>query len=158
MLFLRIIVVKNLWHLNLASTIASVGVVLDVDVRLFELALLWKVEADVLDGEPSLEPLHLVVRLYFKNVVGQSTVVKIAGVNLGVKIVKLCKLMGVGVEEWAVGLEVDKPIRHQHFAIVVQETCAGKAFVGVLHLRIGERNPYFVHFSWLKELQSNFSA
>ena len=109
-------------------------------------------EANVLDSEPTLQPLHFVVCLDLEDVVGKTTAVEVAGVDLGVEVVEPGELVSVGIQERAVGLEVNEPIGNQNLAVVVEEACAGEALVGVLHLWIGECDPYLGNFARLEKV------
>ena len=61
--------------------VTAIPIRLDVNVGLDELSLMRQVKLQVLDGEPTTEPLLLIVGLDFKDVIGQSAMVKVIGVN-----------------------------------------------------------------------------
>ena len=118
---LLLIVVEDLWHLNLAAAVAAVGVMLNFDVGFIKIAFVRQLEADVLDGQATFEPLHLVVSLYLKNVVGKAAGIEVAGVDNGVETIQACELAGVGVEKRTVGFEMDESAWNQNLAVVVKE-------------------------------------
>ena len=64
------VVVHQLWHLNVATVVTSVGVGLDIDIGLNECPIVGQMEFDVFDSKSSAEPLLLVVGFDFQYVVG----------------------------------------------------------------------------------------
>ena len=54
---------------------------------------------------------------------------------------------GVGEEEVGVGLQVDEASVDEELAIAIQEIGAGESLAGVLHLGVGEGEPYLLHLA-----------
>ena len=99
-------------------------------------------KADVLDGQSALQPLHLVMGLDIKYVIGQAAGIQVVGIGFDRQFVFLYQRMSVGVQERAVGLQVYQTAITQDVAIVVQKPGGGKSLVHLLHLRVRESDPY----------------
>ena len=78
---LFLFIFKYLWHLYFAAAVAAVGVVFNLYVGFLQVTIMWQVEADVLDSETALQPLLLIMGLYFKYVIGKTTSVEVGCVN-----------------------------------------------------------------------------
>ena len=74
-------------------------------------------------------------------------VIQIGSIDFHIETVKPHQFIGISVQKRAIGLEVNNPVVHKHMPVKFQETCTGQAFTHFLHLRVGERYPYFTHFA-----------
>ena len=111
--------------------------------------------AEVLDGHAAVEPLVFVVGLehggFGERLRARCIAVQVIGVGEDGEAVELEHGAGVGVEEGAVGLEVDTSARAQELRVARHEKGGGEALGGFLHLRVGEGNPYLVHLGGREE-------
>ena len=146
----------------MAAPIASIRVALDLHLRFDPSLARGEAEAEVLDGQAAVEPLLLVVcadgaRLVEARVRGVGVEVGRAGRRL--QLVHAEHFAGVSKEKRAVGLEVDAPaLLRQDAAVERHEAGAGEAFPRLLHLRIGEGDPEFVHFARLEKAGQKFDV
>ena len=102
-------------------------------------------KADVLDGQATLQPLHLIVGLDVQDVIGQAAGIQVIGIGLDGQVVLLDEGVGIGIEKGAIGLQVNDAAVAQDIAVIVQEARRCQALVDFLHLRVGEGNPYLGH-------------
>ena len=65
--------------------------------------------------------------------------------------VQLNESLSIGVEERAIGLEMDRATRAQHLEIATDEARGGQALRHLLHLGVGEGNPDLIDFSRSEE-------
>ena len=69
--------------------------------------------------------------------------VEIGGVEDDGQRVGTHKAVSEGVEEGGIGLEMDEAIGTEHLAVKLQEAGRYEPLACLLHLRVGEGNPYF---------------
>jgi hypothetical protein len=146
------------YQLQMTSREAAVGVLFNLNVRLHERNVGGEMEFDVLDGNAALHPLALIIRLDFKNIIGNSRIIKVVGVDIDFQLVELHQQMRVGVEERAVGLEIDDSIGLENIPIIIKEAGGSEALIDVAHLRVGESNPNLVNLRRREETVDKFDA
>lgn len=111
-----------------------------------------RLEGEVLDRQPSTEPLTLIVRLYTEYLVLEGAIVEIIGIDEDLLMIELHECSGICVEEGAIRLEVYATSGTKHFQVTLEEASAGETLGHLLHLWIGEGDPDFIDFAWGKKV------
>ena len=109
----------ELGHLDVAAVVTAIGVGLNLDIGLNELHTMRQGKADVLDGQATLQPLHLIVGLDVQDVIGQAAGIQVIGIGLDGQVILLDEGVSISIEEGAIGLQVDDAAVAQDIAVIV---------------------------------------
>lgn len=144
------------------ATYVVVVILLNLDIRLSELDILREGETEILDGHSCGNPLLFVVRADAEGGIGKFAVLDV-GVEVGCRSlwlngVLLEHSLSIGCQEWAVRLEVDKSLLTNELAVAGEHKSANESLAGLLHLRVGEGNPYLTDLTWRKKLLNELDA
>lgn len=105
----------------------------------------------VLNREATAQPLALIVGLYAEDLVLEGTVIEVFLVGDDFLGIQLDKRLRIGIEEGAIGLEVNRATRAEHLEVAEDEARRGQALGHLLHLRVGEGDPDLIHFARSEE-------
>jgi hypothetical protein len=106
-----------------------------------------RLEGEVLDRQPTTEPLTFIVRLYTEYLILEGAIIEIIGINEDLLMIELHECSGICIEEGAVRLEVYAPPRTKHFQVTLEEASAGETLGHLLHLWIGKGDPDLIDFA-----------
>ena len=115
-------------------------------------------ELDVLDVQPAVQPLLLVVGPDAENLVSHTGMIEVFRHHIYRKMILLNHVAGIGEHKVAVCLQMDDTVRYQELAITLHEIGGGQTLGCFLHLRVGEGQPYLAHFVLCKETVDDFNV
>ena len=106
-----------------------------------------RLEGEVLDRQPTTEPLTLIVCLYTEYLILEGAIVEIIGIDEDLLMIELHECSGICIEEGAIRLEVYAPPRTKHFQVTLEEASASETLGHLLHLWIGKGDPNLIYFA-----------
>ena len=135
--------------------VRAVVVELYLDVGLFELSCPPQLPLHVLDAESSRYPHRLIVGL---DGPGLGELLSVRGFRIEIlggeqhwQVILLHHICRIGEEEVGVGLQMNDAFVDEELPVSLHEVCRCEALAGILHLRVGEREPYLLHLVLGKE-------
>ena len=115
-------------------------------IGLLQRSFTVKLPRYILYGKSAVEPLLLIESAYAEYVtVHRSVMIQVGGIGNHLKTVELRHQSRIGIKEGAVALKIYHAAILHHLPVKSEKAGSGKTLCHLLHLRVGEGNPYLVN-------------